>query len=240
MFPLEPLSIERAPVTAAVRPHRCFRATGHPVPIAAVEPLRLADPAAQALAELIAVLGCGEEAAAIAFTGLAASDSDPAAARALQGIADEERHHDALLAGLALRLPTASDAPKWLRAARRFHAEVGRGSMVDHLARVAAIDAAVCTVLARVTARQRPVGADPVARGIFGRIHRDEARHVRVSRRLAIDRANGRVLADIAIAARRSLADVLALGGGAFETLGVDPDALLRDIRALPPRLVCA
>ncbi len=202
--------------------------------------MRLADGHAQALAELIVLLGCGEEAAAIAFAGLAARDADPVAARALRRVADEEETHDALLVGLARALPPPIDAPQWLRATRRFHARMARGSVAEHLARVAAIDAAVCTVLARLTARHRPVGADPGACAVLGRIHRDEGRHVRLSRRLAIERADGRALCDVAMAARGALADVLALGGAGFEVLGVDPDMLLRDVRVLPRRLLRA
>lgn len=233
----EILSISPGPARAAVPPHLCFLSTPRPAPAAMLGSVDLADTHAQALAELIVLLGCGEEAAAIAFAGLAAGDADPAAASALRRVADEERVHDSLLVALASRLPAPREAPGWIRATRRFHILAGRGGAADHLTRLAAIDAAVCTVLARVTARYRPVGADPVAHAVLGRIHRDEGRHVRLSRGLAIERADRRRLADVAVAARRGLADVLALGGAAFEALSVDPDALLRDVRALPPRL---
>lgn len=218
-------------------PSRCFRTARRAPRIAPLPPVRLADGHAQALSELIVLLGCGEEAAAIAFAGLAARDADPVAVDALDRVAAEELAHDALLVALASTLPAPRDAPQWLRATRRFHLLAGRGGTVDHLARVAAIDAGVCTVLARITASHRPVGADPVAHAVLARIHCDEGRHVRLSRRLAIDRADGRSLVEVAVAARQGLADVLALGASAFEALSVDPDALLRDVRALPPGL---
>ena len=100
-------------------------------------------------------------------------------------------------------------------------------------------DAAVCTILSRLLAAGRPLACEPVVRDVLARIHRDEARHVRLSRALA-SRGSLAGLRDLGYAARSALADVLRLGAAAFDTLGVDPDRLDRDLRRLPDGLFAA
>lgn len=212
-------------------PGRCF---GHAPPaLPALGQVKLPDAHAAALGVLLPLLGCGEEAAALAFEGLA--QAQPANAAALRLIAAEERVHDDLIEALTARLPADPDAAATRRAARRFHIELGRGDVAARLARIAATDAAVCTVLGRLLANARPLAGDSVVAGVLSRIHRDEACHVRSSRQLA--RRCGGDLRDIGASARAALAGVLRLGAAAFETLAVDPDRLDRDLRRLPDGL---
>lgn len=200
--------------------------------------IALGDAQAAALAVLVPLLGCGEEAAALAFDELAGRENDPVAARMLATIGAEEREHDALLTTLAAALPAVTAESAALRiAARRFHIRLGVGRPAAHLGRIAAIDAAVCTVLARLLRPGNPLAEDAVTARIFGRIHRDEARHVRVSRGLATARLPRAELGDLAAGARIALADILLLAGGAFETLGVDAQALHRDLARVPEGL---
>lgn len=196
--------------------------------------IRLPTLAAEALARLVPLLGCGEEAAALAFDGLAAREHDEAAALALATIGAEEQLHDALLKTLAAALPSPNDDHALRRAARRFHVQLGRGGSAAHLGRIAAIDAAVCTVLARLLRPGTPIARDVAASALFHRILRDEARHVRVSRTLAVARMAGAPLRDLAAGARGALANVLLLAGDAFDALGVDPDGVQRDVARVP------
>ena len=76
-----------------------------PEPIA----LHLDDPAAEALGLLLPLLGCGEEAAALAFDGL--SSKLPGHSGIFTSIAADERVHDALLQGVMAALP-ASNLPE--------------------------------------------------------------------------------------------------------------------------------
>jgi hypothetical protein len=193
--------------------------------------VQLDDDAAQALATLVPLLGCGEEAAALAFDGLAQSAHDEAEHYALQAIAAEERMHDALLTRLAASLPPV-DSAAIRRRARRFHIWLGRGDRTHHLARIAAVDAAVCAVLSRLLRPGALLSHDPVVTALLGRIHRDEARHVAISRQFTLGRPAH--VRDTAAAARIALADVLTVGEAAFERLGVDPARLISDIRRLP------
>lgn len=214
----------------------CFgarRRAGRALPIN----VRLGDRHALALALLVPLLGCGEEAAAIAFDGLAASEGDPAASAALGAIAEEERVHDRLLHGLAESLPVVATAAL-RRQARRFHIDLGRGSTLVHLARIAAIDAGVCMILSRLLRSGTPVAGDRAVADMLTRIRLDETRHVRLSRSLVLARAEGRQFEDVAAAAREALANVIMLAADAFEDLAVDPAQLRVDLGALPQGLL--
>ncbi|MBC2668480.1 3-oxoacyl-ACP synthase [Novosphingobium piscinae] len=220
----------------SVRTTFCFGKTDRAARVGPIE-VRLGDRSAEALATLVPLLGCGEEAAAIAFDGLAARDSDLAAARALREIAAEERVHDRLLYGLAESLPPVEVAAL-RRAARRFHIDLGRGSTCAHLARIAAIDAGVCLILSRLLRPGSPVAEDRSVADRLARIRLDETRHVRLSRSLVLARANGKTFEDVAHAARVALADVIMLAADAFEDLAVDPARLQADLAALSPGLL--
>ena len=124
-----------------------------------------------------------------------------------------------------------------LALTRRFHVDLGRGDTTAHLSRIAALDSAVCTILARLFRPGAPLMADATVASVFRRIARDEARHVRVSRGLATDRRDGRRLRDIAGLAREALARLLSLAADDFEALGVDSDRLLFDLARLPDGL---
>ncbi len=204
-------------------------------------PLSLAENHAMALARLIPLLGCGEEAAALAFDGLSrTADNDGPAARALDVIAAEEREHGVLMQALSAALPPVTGQAALLRAARKFHICLGKGGFDLHLARIAALDAAVCTILSRLLRKGAPLSHDKTVYTTLSRIRRDEARHVALSRTLAL--ASGEVgrACDVGAAARESLAKIMLQEGGAFERLGVDPDALERDLSRLPNGLLVA
>lgn len=223
-------------------PHRgvfCF-GTGRDIRPAGTLSLRLADRHAEALALLVPLIGCGEEAATLAFQGLAGRTTSRAAASALRHIAEEEQVHDGLLKQLAGALPFNPSSGALQVAARRYHIRLMRGGADMHLARIAALDSAVCTILTRFIDRRRPLGREATTAALFGRIRNDEARHVAVSRRLAMVSGSIPALREGAAAARVALADILRLGSGAFETLDVDPDALDCAVRRLPDGLLVA
>lgn len=211
----------------------CFATRARP----AMEPVetRLPTVAAEALAALIPVLGCGEEAAGLAFEGLSREARDDAAASAaLNRIGQEEQAHEALLRALAVGLPEPAEAPRLMRAAQRFHLDLGRDSATARLARIAALDSAVCLILARLLRPGAPLSSDPVTHRLLRSIARDEARHVRTTRTLAMARADRGTLNDWAAPVRPRLAALLNEAGEALELLGLDPDWLTRAIAPLP------
>ncbi len=195
---------------------------------------------AAALARLVPILGCGEEAASLAFDGLArANAADKVASAALRQIAADERIHDGMMHALADVLPAISGEAS-IRAARRLHIQLGTGGTAIHLARIAALDAAVCTILSRMLRPSVSLAADAFVHGTLSRIHRDEARHVALSRALVLASGTTAQLRDVGAQARGALASVLMLEADAFETLQIDPAALERDVSRLPDGLLCA
>ena len=227
--------------TLAQRGHRrCFSGSA---PMAIPESLpaapRLSAETAQALANLLPMLGCGEEAAAVAFHHLADSAGfAPQTAAALRMIGDEEDVHDALLTRLGMALPPPEQPERVRRAAKRFHIALTRGGPMLHLARIAAVDAGVCMILSRITDKRRAIATDAPTFGLLRKIRSDEAKHVAVARCAISSEADRRPLREAAAAAREALAQLLALDGAAFEALGVDPDQLIRDIARLPNGLI--
>jgi hypothetical protein len=193
----------------------------------------------EGLAALLPILGCGEEAATLAFDALATSvDNDPAGRAALASIAGDEEQHEQIILALRAALPPPPDQSKILHKAKRFHINLGRGTTAFRLARIAALDSAVCKVLGRLLHRNAALADAPIVHGALSAIWHDEARHVAVSRRLALARADGATLRPLAGQAREALADILLLAGDALESLEIDPVLLARDVRRLPAGLL--
>ncbi|OAH45373.1 hypothetical protein AX777_17325 [Sphingobium yanoikuyae] len=212
---------------------RCF-AAAQPITAVPVH-CRLTDHAAGALAMLLPILGCGEEAAGLAFADLAATYAhDPLAAQVLDRIAAEEQVHDGLIHSLSAALPSAPPQAELRRRVRRFHIELGRGDPVARLARIAALDSAVCLLLSRLLRPGTPLAADVSVSAILQRIARDEASHVRAARGLALARAGERDLCDVGAPVRERLGALLGELGDAFEALAFDPRWLRDDVGRLP------
>lgn len=96
---------------------------------------------------------------------------------------------------------------------------------------------AVCTLLAQLLRPSTRLAAEPVVGTVLRQIGRDEARHVRVSRRLAAARRDPRLLRATAAPVREALTELLMLASDDFEALNCDPDRLFRDLARLPDGL---
>lgn len=213
---------------------RCFTAA---TPVV-VEPIRgtLSERAASALAVLLPILGCGEEAAGLAFSDLADGE-DHAAANALRRVAAEERVHDGLIQALVAGLPAPPDQSRARVLSRRFHLELGRGDAAVRLARIAALDSAVCLLLSRLLRPGTPLSADGAVAPVLRRIVRDEARHVRITRELAVSRMSETSLKTVGTEVRERLGALLAEASDAFDALAFDPRGLHTDVARLPDGL---
>jgi hypothetical protein len=193
----------------------------------------------EGLAALLPILGCGEEAASLAFDGLAMSiNNDPVGRAALARIAKDEDHHDHLICRLRAALPPPPAQREIMRTTRRFHMKLGIGEVPVRLAAIAGLDSAVCSILGRLLHRKGVLAAAPAVHAVLSAIHQDEARHVAVSRSLALARADGDQLRPIAMQARNALSDIMLRAGQAFERLEVDTAMLVNDIRRLPAGLL--
>jgi len=206
----------------------CFRLTAAGPAASFPGPLRLGDVQAEALSELLQVFACGEESASLAFA------IEEAARRALTRVAGEELIHERLLRGLRGALPAPAPDKELRRALLRFYHGIAQADIGLHLASIAALDSAVCSILAVLLAPDRDLAQEPVASAIFRRIHRDEARHVRLSRRIAAELVQGDVIGPVAENARLGLVSVLGRRGAAFDSLGIDPERLFVRIGRVP------
>ena len=197
-----------------------------------IEAVRLSAGSAGALAELLRVLSCGEESAALTFDHLGNSWHERPLRSALAGIAADEREHQALLAGLRASLPQPRQDPSLEATLRRFFMRLADRDVLVHFVRIVAIDSAVCHILGALRGRGKPLAADVRVGSILERIHRDEARHVAIASRCAaplLKSARGR---EIAADAREQLTRLLRLRADSLDSLSVDPDRLFSRLRA--------
>jgi hypothetical protein len=212
----------------------CFRLPDA-VPAAPLPaPLRLGDGVADALSELLQVFACGEESAALAFARLGDSPIEDAARHALARVTEDELVHERLLRGLRGALPAAAPDRELRHALLRFYHGIAQADIGLHLASIAALDSAVCLILAELLETGRVLAQEPTVNAIFRHIHQDEARHVRLSRCIAAELVHGKGIDAVAENARIGLVGVLARRGAAFESLGVDAERLFARIGRVP------
>jgi hypothetical protein len=200
----------------------------------------LSDAAAVALANVLPCFLCGEESAVQVFANEGnriSSTFQHGASTTLFRIAAEEEYHEELLAHLQAGLPAAQDLGRRRQMARRYFQRIASRDVGDHFSRIAALDSAVCIILAEM---MRPGGAflrDSVAAGIFSRIRHDEGRHVRFSRHYAAALGVTRDSAAESFELVRSgLIELLKCAGAGFESLAVDPDRLFRRLGGSVPK----
>jgi hypothetical protein len=192
---------------------------------------------ALALAELLRVLGCGEESAELAFDHLANSFHSGSLREALARISADELKHQRLLDSLRRYLPTPSPDPVLQSTMRRFFLRLAHRDVMIHCARIVAIDSALCLLLGALRRRGTPVSAHRMLSAVFKRIHRDEAMHVAIASQCAASLLATARGADIVTEARDQLARVLAFRASALDTLEVDPGPLFARLRrGLPLR----
>lgn len=191
--------------------------------------------AAHAFAELLPVLACGEESAALAFGALARRPRlRDAAGAVLARVAEEELAHEALLCGLRAALPPPSSIPEAMPA---FYRGIGGRDPGRHLAGIAALDSAVCVILGAVLTPTGPVARERRARAALARIQADEAGHVRQTRAIAVALMPQPAAMAVAEHVRAGLVALLELRGAAFEALGVAPEPLFARLRRVPDSL---
>jgi len=226
------------PAKHAIEP-ACFR-TG----VARAAPLRifcvrLRSESAEALAEALPLLLCGEESAALTFGQFAEIDSLSAADRGrLSEIRADEVRHEIWLNRLRAGLPAPRANSRRSREIRRFYLNLRDSRIGMHLARIAALDSAVCVILGMLRRRRGALARDAPLCELFAHIHRDEARHAQIGADFARQRESAHGVYVTARAARAQLIPLLLARGDALERLAICPDRLIRRLNHLPRQLL--
>jgi hypothetical protein len=191
----------------------------------------------RSLAQLVQLLRCGEVSAALAFDILARRrrrrGDGEALCLALASIAEDERRHEQWLSAWQRTLPAPTQEFGGSALAVGFFRGLGTPDAGDHLARIAALDSAVCLLLAALRKAQP---------GLFGtclsQILADEARHVALASSYARRHSPARRRQEQAAATREGLVELLATSADCLESLRMNPDQLLARLRR-PPRCLC-
>lgn len=211
-------------------------ATRHWMPFVAAEPLEMPTASAQALANFMPLLLCGEVSAECVFTQAAQRlpvDIAPRLKQALLQIADDEKRHGELLLAVRSMLPSPAERQMARRAAH-FLRRLATDDLGLQMARLAALDAGFCLVLAALCRPGTQIAALPALRSVFDAIRCDEGRHVRVSRDCAD--ALGISAVQEATARRQVLNQFAALLAGLsteLSILGLDSARLLNRLRRI-------
>ena len=178
---------------------------------------------------LLSLLRLGEQLAEGAFDRISRAFAGTPLDRyqaVLLRVSDDERRHDRLLSTFA----RPDMPPRVDRKARRFYLNLRDPEPGIHLARIAALDGCVCQIISHVLAVRTPVLALPL-RDVLAHIRRDEGHHVRIARRLTLERGTPAQLLDVIDdETRAAFSSVLARYTDEFTALGVDADNLLRCI----------
>jgi hypothetical protein len=193
----------------------------------------LAEAQIEALGRLLPALLCGEESSFHVFSREAGRLTEVALCRSqalARRIALDELEHERLLRDLRNCCPVPNDLANIRLRAHRFFLRMTCRDHALHLARVAALDSAVCVILAAVT---KPLARARVIIETFNRIRGDEARHVRFSREHSCELgADKSLLADTAACVRGELVALLYPLASSFEDLGLDADHFFRRVEA--------
>jgi demethoxyubiquinone hydroxylase (CLK1/Coq7/Cat5 family) len=140
----------------------------------------------QDLADVLPYLACGEISAVYAFSGRLQDGVNAEVKQLLHHIAADERRHAELIMSWQKKLPSPRQVISPSRLAMFFQ-RLEAGHPSEHLARVSALDRAVCRLLHPLLKRGRALSRAPQLHRDLCALRRDEARHVQLTRRMASD-----------------------------------------------------
>jgi hypothetical protein len=193
----------------------------------------LSSAAADGLSRIIATMMCGEESATHVFNNEGNRLSDQAicaSTSVMYRIAGEEAEHENLLSAISSQLPKPSDLDTLRSRTRFFFIRVASREPAIHFSRIVGLDSGVCMSLNSMLQSGAAISAAPEIHRILRHIWKDEASHVRVSRRHVLDLGlEERQLREESRNVREAYANrIVQPLGDAFEAIGVDTDALRR------------
>jgi rubrerythrin len=193
----------------------------------------------EALAEFVQVLLYGEQSAVLAFDRMANLSAPAANFRSdLLRIAADERIHHSLLENLAQQLPPPKTDSTTAAAARGFFRRIASRDHGLHLARIVALDSAVCLLVGELRRRRPLLARNPVVLAILTRIHADEARHVAIARGYSSQLTSRETRREAFIATRTRLSALLEHRADALGRLEIDCDRITRALLRVPRNLL--
>jgi hypothetical protein len=156
----------------------------------------------------------------------------------LSEIGSDEAQHEIWLNQLRAGLPAPRTDSTGSREIRFFYLKLSDARIGLHLARIAALDSAVCVILGLLRQRHGALASDARLCDLFARIHRDEARHAQIGAHFARQRESALDVYHTAHATRTQLIRLLLPRADALESLAVCPDRLIRRLSYLPRQLL--
>lgn len=189
----------------------------------------------EGMARFIPSLLCGEESAVIIFDHERrryGKTKDVKISAALGQIALEEERHELMLRVLGDYLPRPDDLDEIHGRAKSFFFKLGFKSPdpLQRLNLIGALDRCVCITLGDMIKRAS-VTRLPAFGRIIRRILEDEARHVRICRRIMAELGvTKQDMEEAAVTVREMFVEMMGPVGDSFEDIGVDPDRLFRGI----------
>lgn len=193
----------------------------------------LTSTAADGLSRIIATMMCGEESATHVFNNEGRRLSEKAIGEStsvMYRIAGEEAEHENLLNLISRQVPTPDDLDTLRSRTRFFFIRVASREPAIHFSRIVGLDSGVCMSLSSMLQPGAAISAAPEIHRILRHIWKDEASHVRVSRRHVLDLGlEEKQLREESRNVREAYANrIVRPLGDAFEAIGVDTDALSR------------
>lgn len=189
----------------------------------------------KALSELIPILSCGEESAALIFNNLANILEEKSEARQkLLLISQEEIVHEKMLRSLANSLPPPKKDLKLRRKVKLFFLSIQSTDLGKHFAQIAALDSGVCIILSHLRRKNGPIYKEKAINNILSTIHREEARHAAISIDFAKKTLSKESLRNIFLQTRFKLNDLIINRKSSFETLKVNSTQLGEDLLEIP------
>ena len=185
----------------------------------------------ESLGQLMPLLMCGEQSAALVFNREADRTHSQRSSQLFREIEAEEVVHDDALQTIYSNLPVSKQEAEIKRRAKRFYVAMGsvNAPAEELFARIQHLDSCVCAIMDGV--EKGKIGKQHPFAHVFRRVKQDEARHVGVSRQhlqwMGSDRQR---ISELGIEIRSQLIELIRPDTDHWEAIGVDWDKLERQI----------
>jgi len=187
----------------------------------------------ESLGQLMPLLMCGEQSAALVFNREANRSTTRRSSELFSEIEADEGIHDDALQSIYLDLPVSPQEAQIKRRAKRFYLTMGGASAPaeEVFAKIEHLDSCVCSIMHSVA--NGKIGKNHPYTQVFQRIKQDEARHVGISREhLRMLGSDQNLTLESGRDIRSSLVELIRPEADHWEILGVDWDRLEKKILA--------